>query len=126
MESFPFAVGIGPAASMEMLETVTDGYTYGGVAFQVCRLGDVVMWWGDGYGGVGAALVAWIGRSRICLTPFLHSPTTRCVGSRSPLPPTAAPSPQVQPRLRILDAGGNLRTGDSSSVVQVSFTTNPR
>ena len=52
--------------TMEMLETVTDGYTYGGVAFQ------------------------------------------------------------VQPRIQVLDAGGNLLTGDSESVVEVSFTTNPR
>ena len=55
-----------PMQTMEMLETVTDGYTYGGVAFQ------------------------------------------------------------VQPRIRVLDAGGNLLTGDSEFVVEVSFTTNPR
>ena len=33
---------------------------------------------------------------------------------------------QVQPRIQVLDAGGNLLVDDSESVVEVTFTTNPR
>ena len=63
--SNPFAVGVGPAASLRFVEEISDGATVGGQAFQ------------------------------------------------------------VQPRLEILDAGGNLRAADSTSGVQADFLSNP-